>query len=130
MSNKMKVNLKKYKEFVQEMSTVDRFDKNAESIRPEGLYTVRTYAEPLGNPSFHFEKTECFEVVMQIKDLKTIEVKWEKKPINKQDLKILLKWFNNIDEEMNITNWDYMRKTWNKENPQYVVNYSKPNYIS
>jgi hypothetical protein len=40
-----------------------------------GQYSFWVYFEPLGNPSFHFCHKTDFEVVLQIKDLRILEVK-------------------------------------------------------
>ena len=121
--------IKDYKEFVQEMSTVDRVNKEGMSVEQDGIYNIRIYSESLGNPTFHLEKLKHFEIVMQIKDLKIIETKHEKKQINKQDLKILLKWFDGFNKDVKMNNWDWLKYNWNKENPKYKIDYSKPNYV-
>lgn len=41
-----------------------------------GQYSFWVYNEPLGNPSFHVRHKTDFEVVLQLKDLKVLEVKY------------------------------------------------------
>lgn len=40
-----------------------------------GQYSFWVYSEPLKNPSFHLKHKTDFEIVLQIKDLKVLEIK-------------------------------------------------------
>lgn len=44
-------------------------------IGDAGPYSFWVYTEPLNNPSFHFKHKTDFEVVLQMKDLKILEIK-------------------------------------------------------
>jgi len=54
------------KNLLQEMAKVGNKDG----------YIFRVYKEPFGNPSFHLEYKNDFEIVLQIKDLKILEIKF------------------------------------------------------
>lgn len=47
-------------------------------IGDAGPYSFWVYTEPLKNPSFHMKHKTDFEIVLQIKDLKILEVKHNK----------------------------------------------------
>lgn len=120
--------IKTYGEYVKEMATVGRFDKNAKDVKPNGLYTIRIYSEPLGNPTFHLEKINQFEIVLQIKNLKIVETKWVGKEPNKQDFKTIIDWFIKTNDKFNVTNWEFMKTLWNNENPKFEIDYKMPKY--
>lgn len=44
-------------------------------IGDSGQYSFWVYSEPLKNPSFHLKHKTDFEIVLQIKDLKILEIK-------------------------------------------------------
>jgi hypothetical protein len=46
-----------------------------------GNYSFWVYTEPLGNPSFHLKFKKDFEIVLQMKDFKILEVKFNNTPM-------------------------------------------------
>jgi len=81
-----------------------------------GDLEVRIYPEPLGNPSFHLlNKDQKYELVLQIKDLKVIEVKGKtsfKKNQCMPDsfMKEFVSWLREENEfATSITNWKFLR---------------------
>ena len=87
-------------------------------------YELRIYTEPLGNPSFHVLYKNEWNVVLQIKDFKILEVKrgiFEKGkqlPNNiRKDIVNILK--ENRKEKL--TYWDFLLLTWNAINEKFLI---------
>jgi len=91
-------------------------------------YEIRIYTEPLGNPSFHVLYKDVWEVVLQIKDLKVLEIKHGKLfkkgeflPVNiKKDIINIL----NEYRKGRLTYWDFLLITWNAINEKFPVDES------
>ena len=87
-------------------------------------YEIRIYTEPQGNPSFHLLYNKEWEIIIQIKDFKIIEVNYGdfKKgimlPSNiKKDIVSILK----QNKKSKLTYWDFLLLTWNAINEKYPV---------
>ncbi len=94
-------------------------------IARERGYKISIYEESLGNPSFHVRYKNEYEVVLQIKDFKILEVKFGNykkneflpNKIMKEIKEILLM----ILDDGKTTNWKFMIITWNKNNSKHKL---------
>jgi len=92
-------------------------------------YVIMVYNEPFGNPSFHFYYKNEWSIVLQIKDLQILKVKYGK--FNKgQQLpnsikKDLYKIFNKFYIK-DITIWEHIIGTWNLCNRKYPISLNTP----
>ena len=91
------------------------------------VFQIKVYSEPLGNPSFHLIKPNMFEVVLKIKDLKVLEVKFDKLKRKKVTFKLSskelkkLKTIFCIKDSIGDTNWKQIIFAWNILNPKYKL---------
>lgn len=104
-------------ELLNEMARVGTF----------GKFEIRIYPEPLGNPSFHLIKRDEYEVVLQIKDYRILEWKFNKKNIKDIPNSDLwdVKSYLGSSHELGITNWQYLIATWNSNNPKFKIELPK-----
>ncbi len=116
---------KEDKNYYNEMARVGSFDSKGNSV-DFGEYEVRIYPEESGNPSFHLLYKNEWEYVLEIETFKVLEMKINKLKLKKVEylskniLKILIKFLSEI--EGNTSNWEFLLKTWNSNNPKYKVN--------
>lgn len=112
-----------------EMSTIGR------SEDPKiGELHFSVHKEPQGNFSIHIIFKKEYEVVLQLKDLKILEWKWNIKKIKwvpKKHLKEMVKFLKAPDKQFpEQTNWKVLLMAWNRENPKYEqdVNMKMPDW--
>jgi hypothetical protein len=116
--------LKQLQEGVNYFTAMELLKEEAATVAREDNYQFMIFPEPLGNPSFHVQYKDEWEVVLEIMTFKILEVKYGKfkkgtilpKKIMKDILKIL-----NSKDDLNILVWYYMRQTWNLNNPNYKI---------
>jgi hypothetical protein len=101
-------------EILKESATITRY-KN---------YQFTIYPEPLGNPSFHVQYKDEWEIVLELFTFKILEVKFGKfkkgsylpKKIYKEIIEALSR-----ENSIKVLIWHYMLQIWNDNNPNYQV---------
>jgi len=104
---------------VEEMSRI--FSKDG--------FVVYVYNESYSNPSFHVLYKHDFEVVLQIKDLYILEVKFGNFKKGTQLPNLYRKSLKNIllEEQDGISKWKFLLMTWNANNDyKYHVDINIP----
>jgi hypothetical protein len=86
-------------------------------------FTFRVYTEPQGNPSFHIEYKNEWEVVLQISDFRILESKYGDFKKGEQlpnKVKKILKGILSLKKE-DITYWKVLLILWNALNEKYLI---------
>jgi len=99
-----------------EMATLGTYDN----------HKVTLYTEPYGNPSFHLNYKNEWEVVLEIEGFEILEVKKGKfkkgEIIPNKEMKALLNWFELTSKDSSkLTNWESLIFSWNTLNPKYKI---------
>jgi hypothetical protein len=90
-----------------------------------GPYSIWIYHEPLKNPSFHLRYKNDFEIVLQMKNLTILEIKFnnthnsfEKGKLPPKNILKLIKEFLKLSNAKNndVTNYQAMNIIWNSLN--------------
>jgi hypothetical protein len=87
-------------------------------------FILAVFGENLGNPSFHLRYKDEWEVVLQIKDFKILEVKhgpFKKGEYLPNKIQKILVGILKSKGDLG-THWKFLLATWNANNPKYKVN--------
>lgn len=119
------------KKFINKMDELRALDEMAR-IGVMDNYDFRIYSEPLGQPSIHVVSND-FEIVLYLKDLRVLEVKFNQKKskykfvkneLPQKDIIVAIKKLMKKDTSIGNSRVDYLLDSWNENNEKYQINKS------